>query len=66
MSIDLNSAVAVITGAGSGIGRACCHSFARRGARVVVTDLDGERADRVAAEMGEPAVALEVRRHEHG
>jgi NAD(P)-dependent dehydrogenase (short-subunit alcohol dehydrogenase family) len=58
MSVELNGAVAVITGAGSGIGRACCHSFVRRGARVVVTDLDGERADRVAAELGEAAVAL--------
>jgi NAD(P)-dependent dehydrogenase (short-subunit alcohol dehydrogenase family) len=58
MSIDLNGAVAVITGAGSGIGRACAHSFARRGARVVVTDLDGERAAQVAGEMGQVAVAL--------
>jgi NAD(P)-dependent dehydrogenase (short-subunit alcohol dehydrogenase family) len=58
MSIDLNGAVAVITGAGSGIGRACAHSFARRGSRVVVTDLDGERAARVAGELGQAAVAL--------
>jgi NAD(P)-dependent dehydrogenase (short-subunit alcohol dehydrogenase family) len=58
MSIDLDGAVAVITGAGSGIGRACAHSFARRGARVVVTDLDGERAFQVAGEVGKAAVAL--------
>ncbi|MFC5749247.1 SDR family oxidoreductase [Actinomadura rugatobispora] len=49
MSIDLDNAVAVITGAGSGIGRAAAHAFARRGARVVVTDIDGDRAARVAA-----------------
>ena len=52
MTIDLTSAVAVITGAGSGIGRATAHSLARRGTRVVVTDIDGDRAAAVAGELG--------------
>ncbi len=57
MSFDLNGAVAVITGAGSGIGRASAHSFARRGARVVVTDIDADRAAEVAGEIGPAAAA---------
>jgi len=57
MSIDLDDAVAVVTGAGSGIGRATAHAFARRGARVVVTDIDGERASAVAGELGGSSVA---------
>jgi len=60
MSIDWNGTVAVITGAGSGIGRACAHSFARRGARVVVTDVDAARVDAVVAEIGDAAVGLRV------
>ena len=58
MSIDLSKAVAVITGGGSGVGCATAHSFARRGAKVVVTDIDADRADKVATELGGQAVSL--------
>lgn len=58
MSIDLSRSVAVLTGAGSGIGRATAQALARRGARVVVTDLDEERARSVAAEIGDAALAV--------
>ncbi|MGC0209853.1 SDR family oxidoreductase [Streptomyces levis] len=47
----------VVTGAGGGIGAALARRFASEGARVVVNDLDAERAKRVAEEIGGIAVA---------
>ncbi len=52
----------VVTGAGSGIGRACAIRFAKEGARVVVSDLDGGRAHAVAAEIGAIALPADVGR----
>ncbi|MES5822465.1 SDR family oxidoreductase [Streptomyces sp. RG80] len=42
----------VVTGAGGGIGAALARRFAAEGARVVVNDLDGDRAKAVAEEIG--------------
>jgi NAD(P)-dependent dehydrogenase (short-subunit alcohol dehydrogenase family) len=54
---------AVVTGAGSGLGRAIAAELIDRGYRVHVTDVDAGAADRVAAELGEQArgTALDVR-----
>ena len=50
---SVEGAVAVITGAGSGIGRATAIELARRGCAVVVSDVDDERAAGVATEIDE-------------
>ena len=44
---------AVITGAGAGIGKACARYFANQGFRVVVTDIDPDRAAQAIAEINE-------------
>ncbi|WP_142846117.1 SDR family NAD(P)-dependent oxidoreductase [Telmatospirillum sp. J64-1] len=42
---------ALVTGGGSGIGRQCALTLAHRGAKILVTDLNAEAADRVAEEI---------------
>ena len=48
----------VATGAGSGMGAAAARRFAREGAQVVVSDIDGEAAAKVAGEIGTSALGV--------
>jgi NAD(P)-dependent dehydrogenase (short-subunit alcohol dehydrogenase family) len=49
----LRDKVVLVTGAGSGIGRAGAMAMARHGAQVVVTDLDPDKASQVVSDLAE-------------
>lgn len=52
--------IAFVTGAASGIGKAIATRLAAEGACVVIADLDLEKAQAVAAELGGPDIAIGV------
>jgi len=56
----LDGRVAVITGGGSGIGRATALRLREEGARVVVVDLDTDAAEAVAKEVGGLSITADV------
>jgi NAD(P)-dependent dehydrogenase (short-subunit alcohol dehydrogenase family) len=58
---ELDGQVAIITGGGSGIGRAAAIRFGAEGASVAVLDRDSESAERVAMEVGGAAHPVDVR-----
>jgi meso-butanediol dehydrogenase/(S,S)-butanediol dehydrogenase/diacetyl reductase len=56
----LDGRKAIVTGGGSGIGRATCRRMAQEGARVAVLDVNGESALAVAEEIGGFGFAADV------
>lgn len=57
---QLQDKVAIVTGAGSGFGEGIARLYAQEGAKVVLADINKDAADRVAAEIGDAAYALQV------
>jgi len=53
--LKLHDRIALVTGGGSGIGRAICLTFAEEGARVVVNDIRLEAAETTVKELSDPA-----------
>jgi NAD(P)-dependent dehydrogenase (short-subunit alcohol dehydrogenase family) len=58
MSERLKGKIGIVTGAGSGIGRACAVALAREGARVALFGRRKERLEEVAQEIGDHAFAV--------
>ncbi len=56
---SLKDRIAFVTGAGQGIGAACAEALAEAGARVVVTDIIGPRAEATTARFRERGLAAE-------
>ena len=59
----LQDTVAIVTGGGSGFGEAICQSFSAAGAKIVVADINGAHAERVAAALraqGAAAIAVQA------
>lgn len=56
----LENKVAIVTGAAAGFGEAIARRFVEEGARVIVADLNVKHAERVAADLGDAAVAVQT------
>ena len=54
----LKDKIAIVTGAGSGMGEAIARTYAREGARVAVLDVNEQAAQKVAGAIGKGALAL--------
>lgn len=51
--MELNNSTVIVTGGASGLGEACVRRFVNRGANVVIADLNSERGEALAAELGQ-------------
>ena len=57
--MQLKDKTTIVTGGGSGIGRALCMAFAAEGARVVVADINADDAEATAAMINGLGVACD-------
>ena len=58
--MELNGRVALVTGGGSGMGRAAARRFVAEGMQVCVVDINGDAAKEVADEIGALAFTADV------
>jgi NAD(P)-dependent dehydrogenase (short-subunit alcohol dehydrogenase family) len=58
MGVRLQGKIGIVTGAGSGIGRACAIAMAKEGARVALVGRRKDRIEEVAHEIGNSAIAI--------
>jgi len=54
----LQGKIALVTGAASGLGAAIASRFAAQGARVLISDINGDKAREQAARIGDAASAI--------
>jgi 3-hydroxyacyl-CoA dehydrogenase / 3-hydroxy-2-methylbutyryl-CoA dehydrogenase len=54
--MELKDKVAIVTGGASGLGEACARRFALEGANIGILDVDEEKGNRLAAELGAQAI----------
>ncbi len=59
-NVDLTGRGALVTGAASGIGRACAERLAHAGAAVTMLDLDGDAAKKIADSVGGKAMQVDL------
>lgn len=59
-NMSLEGKVAAVTGAASGIGLECSKILLKAGAKVVFIDREGEKLNKIVAELGDNAFALQI------
>lgn len=64
VNVDLTGHSALVTGAASGIGRACAERLSRAGAAVTVLDLQGDAAREIAEVIGGEAMQADLSDYE--
>jgi len=58
--VKLNETVAVVTGGSSGLGEACVREIVQEGGRAAILDLQDEKGQKVAEELGQGAIFIKT------